>query len=83
MMGLHMQRALFVLLIISIPLAVIRANTEPILLAVGQDADAAAEAGRYARVTIPSLLCLRSSSVPCQVLPNPKHCFPNGGLLRN
>ena len=55
MLGIHMQRAMFVLLIVSLPLAVIWANTEPILIAVGQDAAIAAEAGRYARVMIPSL----------------------------
>ncbi|GMN46328.1 hypothetical protein TIFTF001_015506 [Ficus carica] len=55
MLGIHTQRAMFVLLIVSLPLAVIWANTEPILIAVGQDVAIAAEAGRYARVMIPSL----------------------------
>ncbi|KAL5544900.1 hypothetical protein UlMin_008684 [Ulmus minor] len=55
MMGIHMQRAMFVLLLVSIPLAIIWANTEPILAAFGQDPDIAAEAGRYARFMIPSL----------------------------
>ncbi|KAL5544908.1 hypothetical protein UlMin_008692 [Ulmus minor] len=55
MMGIHMQRAMFVLLLVSIPLAIIWANTEPILAALGQDPDIAAEAGRYARFMIPSL----------------------------
>ncbi|GMN65712.1 hypothetical protein TIFTF001_034807 [Ficus carica] len=55
LLGIHMQRAMFVLLIVSIPLAVIWANTEPILRAIGQDADIAAESGRYARFMIPSI----------------------------
>lgn len=55
MLGMHMQRAMFVLLLVSIPLAFIWANTGPILLAVGQDPDISAEAGVYARFMIPSL----------------------------
>ncbi|XP_043695206.1 protein DETOXIFICATION 16-like isoform X2 [Telopea speciosissima] len=55
MLGIHMQRAMFVLILVSIPLAFIWANTGPILLAVGQDPDIAAEAGVYARFMIPSL----------------------------
>ncbi|XP_024023313.1 protein DETOXIFICATION 16 [Morus notabilis] len=55
LMSVYMQRSMIVLLLVSIPLAVIWANTEPILAAVGQEADIAAEAGRYARVMIPSL----------------------------
>jgi hypothetical protein len=31
----------------------------------------------------PEHIRLWSSSVPCQVLTNPKHCFSNGGLLWN
>ncbi|XP_043695207.1 protein DETOXIFICATION 16-like [Telopea speciosissima] len=55
MLGIHMQRAMFVLLLVSIPVAFIWANTGPILLAVGQDPEIAAEAGVYARFMIPSL----------------------------
>ncbi|XP_060670607.1 protein DETOXIFICATION 16-like isoform X2 [Ziziphus jujuba] len=55
MLGIHMQRAMFVLLIVSIPLAVIWANTRSILTFLGQDAAISAEAGQYARFMIPSL----------------------------
>lgn len=55
MLGIHMQRAMFVLLLVSIPLAVIWANTEPILVALGQNSDIAAEAGKYAQFMIPSV----------------------------
>ncbi|CAK7349646.1 unnamed protein product [Dovyalis caffra] len=55
MLGIHMQRAMFVLLLVSIPLAVIWANTKPILIACGQQKDIAEEAGMYARFMIPSL----------------------------
>ncbi|KAI3409552.1 Protein DETOXIFICATION (Multidrug and toxic compound extrusion protein) [Psidium guajava] len=55
MLGVHMQRAMFILLLVSIPLAFIWANTRIILEAVGQQSDIAAEAGAYARYMIPSL----------------------------
>ncbi|XP_048139180.1 protein DETOXIFICATION 16-like [Rhodamnia argentea] len=55
MLGIHMQRAMFILLLVSIPLACIWANTRIILEAVGQQSDIAVEAGKYARYMIPSL----------------------------
>ncbi|WCJ40099.1 MATE efflux family protein [Euphorbia peplus] len=55
MMGIHMQRAMFVLIIVSIPLSIIWANTESILIACGQDISISIEAGIYARYMIPSI----------------------------
>ena len=55
MLGIHMQRAMFVLLLVSIPLAIIWANTRSILTLLGQNAAIAAEAGQYARFMIPSI----------------------------
>ncbi|GKV43328.1 hypothetical protein SLEP1_g50632 [Rubroshorea leprosula] len=55
MLGIHMQRAMFVLVLVAIPLAIIWANTRSILVLVGQDHDIAKEAGIYARFMIPSL----------------------------
>ncbi|BBH04142.1 MATE efflux family protein [Prunus dulcis] len=55
MMGIHMQRAMLVLSIVCIPLAIISANTRIILTALGQDAAIAAQAGQFARFLIPSL----------------------------
>ncbi|KAJ6888321.1 protein DETOXIFICATION 16-like [Populus alba x Populus x berolinensis] len=55
MLSIHMQRAMVVLLLVSIPLAVVWANTRPILIACGQQKDIAEEAGLYARFMIPSL----------------------------
>ncbi|KAJ6418567.1 hypothetical protein OIU84_001848 [Salix udensis] len=55
MLGIHMQRAMFVLSVVSIPLAIIWANTRSILIACGQQKDIAEEAGLYARFMIPSL----------------------------
>ncbi|KAB1212442.1 MATE efflux family protein 6 [Morella rubra] len=54
-MGIHMQRAMFVLLLVSIPLAIIWANTRSLLIFFGQDHDIATEAGEYACFMIPSL----------------------------
>lgn len=53
MLGIHMQRAMFVLLLVCIPLALIWANTGPILEALGQDPLISREAGMYARFMIP------------------------------
>ncbi|KAI3885370.1 hypothetical protein MKW92_006949 [Papaver armeniacum] len=55
MLGIHMQRAMFVLSLVSIPLAFVWANVGQILLAVGQDPEISFEAGVYARFMIPSI----------------------------
>ena len=55
MLGIHMQRAMVVLMTISIPLAVIWANTRSILIFLGQDPEISAKAGEYAKLMIPCL----------------------------
>ncbi|XXG83820.1 hypothetical protein AAC387_Pa10g1489 [Persea americana] len=55
MLGIHMQRAMCVLLLVSIPLAVIWAYTGQILLVLGQDPEISAAAGLYARWMIPCI----------------------------
>lgn len=55
MLGIHMQRAMIVLLLASIPLACIWANAGEILVFLGQDPEISAGAGRYARFMIPSI----------------------------
>ncbi|XP_059287205.1 protein DETOXIFICATION 16-like [Lycium ferocissimum] len=55
MLGIHMQRAMLVLLLASVPLACIWANAGNILVVLGQDPEIAAEAGSYARYMIPTL----------------------------
>ncbi|XP_023531831.1 protein DETOXIFICATION 16-like [Cucurbita pepo subsp. pepo] len=55
MLGIYMQRAMVILLLVSIPLAVIWANTGEILKLLGQDAQISAEAGKYAKCLIPCL----------------------------
>ncbi|XP_028804679.1 protein DETOXIFICATION 16 [Neltuma alba] len=55
MLGIHMQRAMLVLMTVSIPLAIVWANTSSILMALGQDPEISVEAGLYAQFMIPSL----------------------------
>ncbi|GMN52146.1 hypothetical protein TIFTF001_021285 [Ficus carica] len=55
MLGIHLQRATLVLLLVSIPLAFIWANAGQILVFLGQDPEISAEAGSYARFMIPSI----------------------------
>ncbi|KAI3880609.1 hypothetical protein MKX03_037481 [Papaver bracteatum] len=55
MLGVHMQRGMLVLLLVSVPLAFIWANTGHILIAVGQDSEISAEAGVYAHYMIPCI----------------------------
>ncbi|XVE58820.1 hypothetical protein DITRI_Ditri04bG0199700 [Diplodiscus trichospermus] len=55
LLGIHMQRAMFVLTIVSIPLAIIWVNTRPILLLLGQNHDISQKAGEYACFMVPSI----------------------------
>lgn len=55
MLGIHMQRAMLILLLASIPLAFIWAYTSQILMAVGQNPEISIEAGLYACWLIPGL----------------------------
>lgn len=55
MLGIHTQRAMFVLSIVSIPLAFVWANTGTILVTLGQDPEISQEAELYARYMIPSI----------------------------
>uniref|UniRef100_A0A0E0G6N9 Protein DETOXIFICATION n=1 Tax=Oryza nivara TaxID=4536 RepID=A0A0E0G6N9_ORYNI len=55
LLGVYKQRAMLLLTAVSVPLAVVWFYTGDILVAFGQDADIAAEAGAYARWMIPAL----------------------------
>ncbi|KAJ8452511.1 hypothetical protein Cgig2_000100 [Carnegiea gigantea] len=55
LLGIQTQRAMLVLVLISIPLALVWANTAQILAFAGQDPEISAEAGVYALYMIPSL----------------------------
>ncbi|KAG2610935.1 protein DETOXIFICATION 16-like [Panicum virgatum] len=55
LLGIYMQRAMFLLTVVSVPLAAVWFYTGEILLLFGQAPDIAAEAGAYARWMIPAL----------------------------
>ncbi|KAM5575537.1 hypothetical protein ABKV19_014478 [Rosa sericea] len=55
MLGIHMQRAMLILLLVSIPLAIIWANAGNILQCLGQDPEISSAAGDYARLMIPCI----------------------------
>ncbi|KAF9592456.1 hypothetical protein IFM89_014946 [Coptis chinensis] len=76
MLGVHMQRAMFVLLLVSIPLAFVWANTGYILAAVGQDPDIAAEAGQYARFMIPIIFAYSILQCHIRFLQAQNNVFP-------
>ncbi|XP_059309108.1 protein DETOXIFICATION 16-like isoform X1 [Lycium ferocissimum] len=65
MLGIHMQRAMIVLLLVSIPLAYIWANAGHILVILGQNPEIAAEAGNYAGFMIPSVFAY--GLLQCQI----------------
>ncbi|XP_060171033.1 protein DETOXIFICATION 16-like [Lycium barbarum] len=65
MLGIHMQRAMFVNLLVSIPLACIWANAGHILVFLRQDPEIAAEAGHYACFMIPSIFAF--GLLECQI----------------
>lgn len=55
LLGIYKQRAMVILTLVSIPLAVVWFYTGEILLLFGQDPDIAAEAGTFARWMLPML----------------------------
>ena len=60
-LGIYLQRAIFVLNTTSIPLALIWANMETLLVFLGQDAQIASKAGTYAKWIIPTLFASSTS----------------------
>ncbi|XP_042502027.1 protein DETOXIFICATION 16-like [Macadamia integrifolia] len=55
MLGIHLQRGMFVLLLVCIPVACIWCNTAHILISLGQDPDISEGAGVYAHYLIPAI----------------------------
>ena len=55
MVGVYMQRGMVILLLTSVPVAVVWCNLTRILLAIGQDAEIARKSGEYAFYLVPSL----------------------------
>ncbi|PIA26599.1 hypothetical protein AQUCO_09100042v1 [Aquilegia coerulea] len=76
MLGVHMQRAMVVLLLVSIPLAFVWFNTGHILTAVGQDPDIATETGQYARFMIPRIFAYAMLQCLINFLQTQNSVFP-------
>ncbi|XVE58821.1 hypothetical protein DITRI_Ditri04bG0199800 [Diplodiscus trichospermus] len=74
--GIQTQRAMFVLSLISIPLAIILANTGSILSAIGQDPEISQAAGVYARFMIPSLFAYAILQCLLRFLRTQNNVFP-------
>lgn len=55
MLGVHLQRAMTVLMLMGIPISLILASTMQIFTFFGQDLEISEEAGNYARWLIPSI----------------------------
>ncbi|KAL6552560.1 Protein DETOXIFICATION 16 [Orobanche hederae] len=76
MLGIHMQRAMFVILLVCIPLSIIWANTGFILTALGQDPDISKEAGLYARFMIPTIFGYGILQCQVRFLQTQNNVFP-------
>ncbi|KAL3640745.1 Protein DETOXIFICATION 16 [Castilleja foliolosa] len=76
MLGIHMQRAMFVLLLVCIPLAIVWGNTGLILTALGQDPDISREAGIYARFMIPAIFGYALLQCQVKFLQTQNNVFP-------
>lgn len=76
MLGIHMQRAMLVLLLVSIPLVLIWVYTSQILMAVGQNPEISIEAGVYACWLIPGLFAYGLLQCFVRFLQNQNIVFP-------
>ncbi|TYI53220.1 hypothetical protein E1A91_D12G303800v1 [Gossypium mustelinum] len=76
MLGTHTQRAMLILSLITIPLAIILANTGSILSAVGQDPEISRAAGVYACYMIPTLFAYAILQCLLRFLRTQNNIFP-------
>ncbi|XP_010540012.1 PREDICTED: protein DETOXIFICATION 16-like isoform X2 [Tarenaya hassleriana] len=76
MLGIHMQRAMVVLLILCCPLSIIWANTEHFLLFLHQDKSIAKSAGSYSLFMIPSLFAYSLLQCLNRFLQSQNNVFP-------
>ncbi|GLT60375.1 hypothetical protein SLA2020_331440 [Shorea laevis] len=83
MLGFHLQRAMLVLSIVSIFLAVIWANTKYILIAAGQNAIISEEAGKFITFMIPSLFAYGPLQCLVRFLQAQKKGLSNAAMLCN
>lgn len=76
MLGIHLQRSMLVVSVVSVFIAIIWANTEPILLAMHQDKAISKEAGSYALFMIPSLFAYGPLQCILKFLQTQSNVFP-------
>jgi len=76
MLGIHTQRAMLTLLIVSIPLAIIWFYTGTLLLSLGQDAEISTGAGTFNRWLIPSLFAYGLLQCLNRLLQTQNNVFP-------
>ncbi|CAN6724922.1 unnamed protein product [Malus baccata var. baccata] len=76
MLGVHMQKAMLILLAVSIPLSLIWFYTSDILMALHQDHEISAEAGTFNRWMIPSLFAFSLLQCLNRFLQTQNNVFP-------
>uniref|UniRef100_A0ACD5ZSF9 Uncharacterized protein n=1 Tax=Avena sativa TaxID=4498 RepID=A0ACD5ZSF9_AVESA len=76
LLGIYKQRAMLILTLISVPLAVLWFYAGSILLLLGQDEDIAMEAGTYARWMIPALFAYGMLQCHVRFLQSQNIVFP-------
>ncbi|CAL8078349.1 unnamed protein product [Prunus armeniaca] len=76
MLGIHLQRAMLVLLLVCIPLSIICFNAGHILEFLGQDPEIAAAAGSYARFLIPCLFAYAVNQCHSKFLQSQNNVVP-------
>ncbi|RXI02473.1 hypothetical protein DVH24_030402 [Malus domestica] len=76
MLGVHMQKAMLILLAVSIPLSLIWFYTSDILMALHQDHEISAEAGTFNRWMIPSLFAFSLLQCLNRFLQTQDNVFP-------
>ncbi|XP_004497006.1 protein DETOXIFICATION 16-like isoform X2 [Cicer arietinum] len=76
MLGIHTQRAMLVLLSLSIPLSLIWYNTRNLLISLGQDHEISTEAGTFNRWMIPGLFAYALLQCLNRFLQTQNNVFP-------
>ncbi|GMI99519.1 hypothetical protein like AT5G52450 [Hibiscus trionum] len=76
MLGTHTQRAMVVLSLITLPLAIVLAYTGSIMAALGQDPEISRAAGVYARFMIPTLFAYAILQCLLRFLRTQNNIFP-------
>lgn len=76
LLGIYMQRAMLILVIISIPISCIWINTTNILVLFGQDEEISVKAGEYSRIMIPSIFAFALLQCEVRFLQAQKRVLP-------